>query len=92
MEKCFLCHRETHCDRHHIFNGAMRKKSEEYGAVILVCRECHERIHKEIGLRNSLKAQWQQAIMNYQGWTLSKWMQEFHKNYAQGVYDERDGE
>ena len=90
MGKCFLCHRETNLDRHHVFNGAMRNKSEEYNAVILVCRNCHERIHKDAGLRNSLKAQWQQALMAYHGWTLDEWREIFHKNYALGVFDDED--
>ena len=79
--KCEICGQETRTDRHHIFNGSMRNKSEEYGAVINVCRRCHEQIHKDAELRLRLKALWQRKIMNEYRWTTEEFIQHFYKNY-----------
>ena len=42
---CWLCGENgsvDHLDRHHIFGGPFRKKSEKYGLVVYLChRECH---------------------------------------------------
>ncbi len=80
MNICYLCG-DTATDRHHIFNGAMRNKSEEYNAVINVCRECHDLIHKDYSLRESLKAEFQHRIMCDNNMSISQWMETFHKNY-----------
>lgn len=45
MMRCFLCGRNGTVDpleRHHIFGGPNRGKSEKYGLVVLLCgEECH---------------------------------------------------
>lgn len=40
MERCFLTG-SLQCHRHHIFGGAYRKKSEQYGFVVPL----HHRLH-----------------------------------------------
>ena len=44
-KRCFLCGRNDTGDpleRHHIFGGANRKKSEKYGLVVYLCgNRCH---------------------------------------------------
>lgn len=45
--ECFLCaiegdHQIHLClHRHHIFGGANREKSEEYGLTVYLCPDCH---------------------------------------------------
>lgn len=44
MKTCRICGGQA-TDRHHVFGGAKRAKSEEYGLVVWLCRKCHDRIH-----------------------------------------------
>ena len=83
MDNCYLCGRPA-TDTHHIFNGPMRTKSEEYGAVIRVCRECHDYIHKKADFRLLLKKNFQAQIMFEKGWSVDDFRQEFHKSYLMG--------
>ena len=39
---CYLCKRHTYTHEHHIFDGANRSRSEEYGLKVYLCVECHE--------------------------------------------------
>lgn len=64
QEHCFICHRQA-IEGHHIFYGkANRKKSDEDGLVIPICRKCHTEIHdkskhqglKRIGQKIYMKA------------------------------------
>lgn len=80
MDICYLCG-DRATDTHHIFNGAMRKKSEEYGAVIQVCRECHNEIHKNYALREQLKAEFQHRIMVDHNLTIEEFREIFKKSY-----------
>ena len=41
---CYICGKPA-CERHHIFGGANRPKSEKYGLVVWLCRECHNQVH-----------------------------------------------
>lgn len=80
--KCYICGREA-TDRHHIFNGAMRNKSEEYGAVVNLCRECHNAVHNDGNqtLNRNLKAHWQRQLMIDNDWTVEEFIQVFKKSY-----------
>jgi hypothetical protein len=77
---CYLCG-DRASEIHHIFNGAMRKKSEIYGATIPLCRECHDEIHKNATERLGLKAEFQKKIMAEQGWSIDEFREIFKKNY-----------
>lgn len=88
-ERCWLCGRNgasDPLDRHHIFPGALRNKSEKYGAVVYLCHDrCHENgpraAHKCRETRDEL-SRWAQAkIMKEQHWTMADWHREFGKNY-----------
>ena len=78
---CQVCGERPASEMHHIFNGPMRKKSEEYGAVIPVCRLCHDRIHRDINERNKLKAEAQLRIMAENCWSVSDFRGIFKKSY-----------
>lgn len=87
--KCFLCGRNgssDKLDRHHIFGGANRKKSEKYSLVVDLCHyNCHifgdNAVHRN--KENRLKVQrWgQKKVMEEQGWTIEDFIKEFGKNY-----------
>ena len=38
---CFLCGKHIQTEEHHIFGGANRSLSEEYGLEVHLCMECH---------------------------------------------------
>lgn len=78
---CYLCGGRA-TDRHHIYNGAMRSKSEQYGAVIKVCRDCHEEIHHKHELREELKKEFQHRIMQNYNLTIDEFRAIFKKNYV----------
>ena len=49
--ECFLCHQYCDTEKHHIFGGALRKKSEKYKLTVQLCPYCH-RDNKE-GVHNN---------------------------------------
>ena len=88
--RCYLCGRNGNGDpleRHHVFNGAYRMKSERYGAVVDLCgRRCHrestESVHRNAAVNLALKEEFQRKIMAEQDWTVEQFVDEFGKNYT----------
>ena len=86
---CFLCGRNGYAeplDRHHIFGGPNRKKSEHYGLVVYLCHSsCHifgkEAVHNNADNMLKVKQYGQRKIMQEQGWTVEDFIREFGKNY-----------
>lgn len=39
--KCYICGSTRWLERHHIYGGANRPKSEKYGLVVYLCHWCH---------------------------------------------------
>ncbi len=89
MRACFLCGRNGNgdpLDKHHIFGGANRKKSEKYGAVVHLCHQrCHENgkeaVHKNRETELRLKQYGQLKVMGEQGWTEEEFRAEFGKSW-----------
>lgn len=86
IPECFLCGRECHLDRHHIFGGANRKKSEQYGLVVLLCHDnCHlfgiNAVHRNAETMKMLREYGQRKVMREQGWDIQRFIKEFGKNY-----------
>lgn len=87
--QCYLCGRNGQADpleRHHVFGGANRKKSEIYGAVVDLCRcRCHredaDSVHKNREVSDRLKREFQYIIMAQQQWTEEQFIKEFGKSY-----------
>ena len=88
-KRCWLCGRNGSADpldRHHIFGGSNRKKSEKYGLVVWLCHhDCHI-FGKEAVHRNADNMQWlheygQILAMDENGWTTEEFIMEFGKNY-----------
>lgn len=89
MKKCWLCGRNGSADpldRHHIFGGPYRSKSERYGLVVYLCHhDCHvfggNAVHQNVRTMHELRAWGQEKAMREQGWTLEEFIHQFGKNY-----------
>lgn len=86
MRKCFLCGRTGNLDRHHIFGGPFRKKSDKYGLTVDLCHDtCHifgpDAVHQNRETMLEVKRYGQRKAMNENGWTTEQFIKEFGKNY-----------
>ena len=89
MRECWLCGANGSSDpldRHHIFPGAYRTKSEKYGLVVNLCHDnCHifgkYAVHKNPETMRSLKEYGQRKAMREQHWSIADFVHEFGKNY-----------
>ena len=87
--KCYLCGRNSNFDKldvHHVFGASNKKKSEKYGLLVYLHHsECHifgkNSVHQNAEVRRKLQAEAQKAAMQYYGWTVEKFIDEFGKNY-----------
>ena len=88
---CWLCGRNGTAeplDKHHIFGGAYRKKSEKYGLTVCLCHNsCHifgERaVHNCRETMEALHKYGQKLAMEQQGWTKEDFIREFGRNYLE---------
>ena len=86
---CWKCGRNgcsDPLDKHHIWGGALRSKSERYGAMVYLCHErCHENgeeaVHRNVESARELKAWAQEKLMAQQDWTEDDFIREFGRNY-----------
>lgn len=85
---CYVCEHSPATETHHIFNASMRKKSEEYGATIRVCRECHDYIHNHPKYMLILKKTFQFKIMSEYNLTEEDFRAIFHKSYLGVDYED----
>lgn len=89
MRKCFLCGRNGAADRlerHHIFNGPYRAKSEAYGLVVDLCGDrCHRNgkkaAHANIKTMRALQRYGQRKAMRENGWDTEEFIAVFGRNY-----------
>ena len=83
---CYICGRYCQRERHHVFNGSLRKKSEKYNAVVDLCHYCHNEppngVHHNRENSDNLKAEFQLKIMSEQNWTTSQFISVFYKSYS----------
>lgn len=86
---CAICGRNGMGDpleKHHIFGGAYRGKSERYGLTVYLCgMRCHREgegaVHRNIDVNRELKRRGQEKAMAEQGWTEERFIREFGKSY-----------
>lgn len=86
---CWLCGRNgcsDPLDEHHVFGGAFRGKSEQYGAVVYLCHNrCHENgpeaVHRNADTMLALHQWGQRKLMEENGWTEEDFIREFGRNY-----------
>lgn len=92
---CWLCGRngtEDPLDRHHIFGGALRGKSERYGLTVDLCHNsCHifgpDAVHNNLDTMRALKKFGQRRAMVRYGWDIDDFRREFGRNYLD-LYEE----
>lgn len=89
MNQCWLCGANGSfdpLDRHHIFGGANRKKSERLGLVVYLCHNrCHifgkNAAHQNKETMLKLHQYGQRKAMDENGWDVERFIQEFGRNY-----------
>jgi hypothetical protein len=87
--RCFLCGMVGYVeplDKHHIFFGANRSKSEKYGlTVYLHHNRCHifgeNSVHANARINRKLQAFAQKKAMKHYNWSEEDFRSIFHKNY-----------
>lgn len=85
MRYCVLCGSTKWIERHHIFGGALRKKSEKYGLVVDLCHSCHNEppngVHHNAKQMLKLHRYGQLKAMQENNWSIEDFRKEFRKNY-----------
>ena len=74
--RCYLCgiNRYEHLDKHHIFGGYNRSKSEEYGLFVFLHHStCHifgkHSVHNDYEVMEDLRRNAQLKAMDYYNWS-----------------------
>lgn len=85
-DKCYICGQNGGywgLDEHHVFSGANRKKSEQYGLKVYLCHDqCHlNGVHRKAELNRWLRDNVQRKAMKHYGWTVDDFRRIFGKNY-----------
>ena len=89
--KCFIC-KQNPCgdplDKHHVFFGPMRSKSERYGLTVYIHHsKCHifgeNAVHVNAEINRALQAFAQKKAMKHYGWSVDDFRKEFYKNYLE---------
>jgi hypothetical protein len=90
-ENCFICKRHKSAvlgglDKHHIYFGSYRNKSEKYGLFVFICHnECHifgnKSVHRNANVDLALKKYAQAKAMKHYGWSKEQFIEIFGKNY-----------
>lgn len=97
MNTCWLCGKTDYglnrLERHHIFGGVNRKKSEQYGLIVYLCGEtCHRNgpraVHRNADTMKSLHEYGQRKAMRQNGWTVDDFRAVFGKNYLEDTTHE----
>jgi hypothetical protein len=82
-KECYFCHSVTHLEKHHVFGGAYRGKSESNNFTVTLCHWCHNEppdgVHFNKDRRNYLKRIAQKEFE--QTHTREQFIAEFGKNY-----------
>ena len=85
---CYLCGGGAFepLDKHHVFGGARRSKSEKYGlTVYLHHSNCHifgkYSVHQNEMINRALKAEVQRKAMQHYEWSEDDFRQIFGKSY-----------
>lgn len=83
LRKCHLCGSIRDIEKHHVFGGALRSKSEYYGMVVDLCHFCHNEppngVHHNDDNMLALKQEFQRVFENK--YPYIKFVDVFYKNY-----------
>lgn len=81
---CFICGAYYQIEKHHIFGGANRNKSDKDGLIVFLCPECHrgkDGVHNNAVLMRMLKAFGQMQWMRETGKGVVEFIARYGKNY-----------
>ena len=82
-ESCFLCGSKNWLEKHHLYGGANRKKSEQYGLWVYLCHYCHNEppygVHHNANNMQQLREFGQRVFEDT--YPDKNFLQEFGKNY-----------
>lgn len=86
---CWLCGRNGNgdpLDKHHIFGGSNRTKSEKLGLWVPLCHSrCHESgpeaVHRNMATMQRLHEYGQTLAMEENGWSIDDFRRIFGRNY-----------
>lgn len=89
IDRCFICGSSGDIcglEKHHIFNGSNRKKSEAYGLTVMLCGDkCHRggkySVHKNEDIRKKLQSLAQKYAMHKYNMSIDDFRRVFGKNY-----------
>ena len=87
FETCFLCGRNRNAglEVHHIFQNAYRNKSDQYGATVILCADCHRigplAAHRNGATMKYLHQYGQRKVMKEHGLTIEQFIDIFGQNY-----------
>ena len=83
--RCYICGATRCLEKHHIYGGALRKKSERYGLTVTLCHACHNEppfgVHYNRPTMLALKQRAQRQAMDFYGWSTDDFVPKFYKNY-----------
>lgn len=82
-EYCFACGaRAKELEVHHVFNKHNKKRSEKYGLMIYLCRDCHRIVHDtDNPLRRRIES-YAQSVWELNYGDRVDFILKFNKNYA----------
>jgi hypothetical protein len=90
---CYLCGKWTDMEKHHVYGGAYRDKSEKYGLTVYLCHACHNEppngVHHNREVADYMHRMGQRKAMHERGWTEKDFVREFGRNYL-GEDDDDD--
>ena len=85
MNRCHICGRWGYTERHHIFGGANRRRSERDGLVVNLCVLCHregkEAVHRSAVTMQRLHEEGQRMWMERTGGSVEDFRRAYGKSY-----------
>lgn len=83
VRKCYLCGATSWLERHHVFGGPYRTKSDNYGYVVDLCHYCHNEppngVHHNKANMDKLRRIFQRKFE--ETGTREEFIREFGRNY-----------
>jgi hypothetical protein len=82
---CFLCGANGPLEKHHCIGAAYRKKSEQQGLWVYLCKSCHNippnGVHHNRERMDALRATAEQAWIDEYDASIDDFIREFGRNY-----------
>jgi hypothetical protein len=80
LDTCMFCGLSA-TDLNEIFRGRNRRNSMKWGAVIPLCRNCHNKITDNIELETKWKIKGQKQVMDFYKMSKEEFIEIFGRNY-----------